>query len=353
MRGSSTGSTRSSQGGGLRWHPFFESAYSGGGFTLGAGHDHYRQRLQHHRRRAAATRSPATSALEAEFVAPRLFNRRGSLSLLGGWREATQVGFYGIGTDTSKDDRTNYLLPAAVRARRSSPSSRRAACLMLRGGVEFIAVVAGARRGHVPVGGDGLHAADAARPRRRRHLPAHAGHGRDRLAHVARLRAPRRLLRRDAARLHATATRTSASSRSTTRPSSTFRSCARRGCSRSAARVQTTIDKDGQQIPFFMLPSLGGGSSLRGYQQLALPRPEQPAAAGGVAHHGQPLPRHGVLLRRRQGDGAHAATSIRRPEGRLRLRRPLPRAVRDAAARRAGQEPRRPRLRVRRRPPSF
>ncbi len=30
-------------------------------------------------------------------------------------------------------------------------------------------------------------------------------------------------------------------------------------------RVQSVIDKDGQQTPFFMLPALGGGSSLRGY----------------------------------------------------------------------------------------
>ena len=30
-------------------------------------------------------------------------------------------------------------------------------------------------------------------------------------------------------------------------------------------RVQTATDKDGQQTPFFMLPALGGGSSLRGY----------------------------------------------------------------------------------------
>jgi outer membrane protein assembly factor BamA len=31
------------------------------------------------------------------------------------------------------------------------------------------------------------------------------------------------------------------------------------------ARVQTAFDKDDQQTPFFMLPALGGGSSLRGY----------------------------------------------------------------------------------------
>ena len=30
-------------------------------------------------------------------------------------------------------------------------------------------------------------------------------------------------------------------------------------------RVQTSSEKDGQQTPFFMLPALGGGSSLRGY----------------------------------------------------------------------------------------
>ena len=30
-------------------------------------------------------------------------------------------------------------------------------------------------------------------------------------------------------------------------------------------RVQTAFDKDGQQTPFFMLPALGGGSTLRGY----------------------------------------------------------------------------------------
>ena len=99
--------------------------------------------------------------IEAEFVAPRLFNRRGTLSVLGGWREATQVGFYGIGTDTSKDDRTNYASssrtgrraadvladaraldaarrrrvtrsgrssPARGRSRRSRPSTRRRRC---------------------------------------------------------------------------------------------------------------------------------------------------------------------------------------------------------------------------------
>jgi hypothetical protein len=45
---------------------------------------------------------------EAEFISPRLFDRRGELTVLGGWRDATQVGFHGIGTNTSSGGRTNY-----------------------------------------------------------------------------------------------------------------------------------------------------------------------------------------------------------------------------------------------------
>ena len=86
---------------------------------------------------------------EVEFLAPRIFNRRGSLSLLGGWREATQVGFYGIGTDTSKDDRTNYLFqqPYALGTLHRLPD---AAELDAAAAARVHDVVAGIRRGHVP-----------------------------------------------------------------------------------------------------------------------------------------------------------------------------------------------------------
>ena len=65
-----------------------------------------------------------------------MFNRRAHLSLLGGWREATQVGFYGIGTNTSKDDRTNYLFqqPYGSALFTIFPTRR---FLMLRGGAEL------------------------------------------------------------------------------------------------------------------------------------------------------------------------------------------------------------------------
>ena len=96
------------EGGTLRWHPFFDSAYSGGGFTLGVGHASYLSAYNYLDVRGSYTITGYKRA-EAEFVAPRMFNRRGHLSVLAGWREATQVGFYGIGQESSKDDRTNYL----------------------------------------------------------------------------------------------------------------------------------------------------------------------------------------------------------------------------------------------------
>jgi len=92
----------------IGWHPYFESAYAGGGFTLGAGHSRHVSSYNTLDLRGSITLS-GYKRIEGEFRAPRLFNRRGVLSVIGGWREATQVGFYGLGTDnTSKDDRANY-----------------------------------------------------------------------------------------------------------------------------------------------------------------------------------------------------------------------------------------------------
>jgi len=94
--------------GGLHWHPFFDSAYAGGGFTLGAGYRRFVSSYNTVDLRGSITFS-GYKRIEAEFLAPRLFDRRGVLSVIGGWREATQVGFYGIGTgSTSKDNRANY-----------------------------------------------------------------------------------------------------------------------------------------------------------------------------------------------------------------------------------------------------
>jgi len=93
---------------GIAIHPFFESALAGGGFTLGAGYRRFLGSYDTLDVRGSITLT-GYKRIEAEFLAPRLFKRRGVLSVIGGWREATQVGFYGTGTaNTSVDDRANY-----------------------------------------------------------------------------------------------------------------------------------------------------------------------------------------------------------------------------------------------------
>ncbi len=131
------------EGGALRWHPFFENAYAGGGFTLGVGHVNYVSGYNYIDVRGSYTIAGYKRA-EVEFVAPRMFNRRAHLSVLGGWREATQVGFYGVGTDSREEDRTNYLFqqPYGSALFTIFPTRR---LLMLRGGLEVQSVVAGIR----------------------------------------------------------------------------------------------------------------------------------------------------------------------------------------------------------------
>ncbi len=120
--------------GGLHWHPFFESAYAGGGFTLGAGYMRHVSPYNVVDVRGSYTLTGDKRA-EVAFTAPHLFHRRGTVSFLGGWREATQAGFYGIGMDTSTDDRANYDFqqPYASATLTFWPTRH---LLMLRGGVE-------------------------------------------------------------------------------------------------------------------------------------------------------------------------------------------------------------------------
>jgi len=122
-------------GGVPKWHPFLDSAYSGGGFTLGLGYLHFVSPYNQIDLRGSYS-ALGYKRVEAEFSAPRLFHRRGELTVLGGWREATQARFYGIGMDTSQDDRTSYDFrqPRASASLTFWPTRR---LWMLNGGAEL------------------------------------------------------------------------------------------------------------------------------------------------------------------------------------------------------------------------
>jgi hypothetical protein len=118
-----------------RWHPYFESAYYGGGVTVGAGYAHHVSPYNMIDTRGSYT-ILGYKRIEAEFTAPRLFHRRGSLSLLGGWREATQAAFYGRGMSSSLDNRADFDFqqPYGSGTLEFWPTRR---LLVLRGGLEF------------------------------------------------------------------------------------------------------------------------------------------------------------------------------------------------------------------------
>jgi hypothetical protein len=245
-----------------KWHPFFENAGPGGGFPFGIGYNSYVGPYSTIDVRGSYTITGYKRA-EIEYVAPRLFNRRGKLALLGGWREATQVGYFGTGMQSTLDDRTNYLLriPYASALLTLKPTRR---YMTLRGGVEWSRWTQRPGEGSYPsvetrytpttlpgLGAqiDYLHSqgtfgfdwrTSPGYARRGGFLGAtfHDYNDRDKAFGFERIdyEAVQHIpILREAwvISLHGLA--------------------------------QTTAKKEGQQVPFFLLPSLGGGNNLRGY----------------------------------------------------------------------------------------
>jgi hypothetical protein len=88
-------------------YPYMDSVYGGGGFTLGAGF----------LRRYGDTSTVDVHGLysikkyklgEVTTISPGHLGGRLLLDARLGWRDATQVGYYGLGIDTSKQDRAGY-----------------------------------------------------------------------------------------------------------------------------------------------------------------------------------------------------------------------------------------------------
>jgi surface antigen Omp85-like protein len=247
----------------MRWHPFFDSAYHGSGFSPGVG---YMAHVSPYNLLDVRGNYSILGykKVEAEFIAPRIFQRRGELSALGGYREATQVAFYGFGTDSSKSERANYLFkqPYVSGLTTLWPTRK---LLMLRGGVEYSQWTQNPGEGSFPsvetvytpqtlpglgarinylhtqgtVGFDWRPSRDYARRGGYYGITLHDYTDNDEqfgfrqvdyevVQHFPILREAWAISLR--------------------------------------GLVQTTSTKSGQQIPFFMLPSLGGGHNMRGHE---------------------------------------------------------------------------------------
>jgi hypothetical protein len=248
---------------GSGFHPFFISAYSGGGFTLGAGYLKYVSPYNTLDVRGSFT-FDGYKRVEAEFINPQLFGWPATLSVLGGWRDATEVGFYGIGTaNTSQDDRVIYSFeqPYASTLLTVRPGRR---VLVVAGGFEVSQWQSGPGGGSDPsietvytpetlpglgaqpvylhtqgtIGIDSRPALDYARRGGFYGVTFHDYADTDSLFGFKRIE---------------------------------YEAIQHIPVLREAwvislrGRVETTSVKDDEQIPYFMLPSIGSGSTLRAY----------------------------------------------------------------------------------------
>jgi hypothetical protein len=94
------------------FYPWFDSVYSGGGFTLGAGY----RRFYGDRTFWVARGLFSAKAYKLAEVGTMSLGLAGGhidLRVLGGWRDATQVAFYGVGGTTAPDGKTDFRLKQA------------------------------------------------------------------------------------------------------------------------------------------------------------------------------------------------------------------------------------------------
>lgn len=91
------------------FYPWLDSVYSGGGFTLGAGYRHfYRDRTFWDARGLYSAKN--YKRFEASTDSLGLSHGRFDTRVVAGWRDATQVSFYGVGGDTSRDAKSNFRM---------------------------------------------------------------------------------------------------------------------------------------------------------------------------------------------------------------------------------------------------
>jgi hypothetical protein len=239
--------------------PAFGSVYSGGGFALGPG-----VRVYHGDRSFLEARALISvrsyKLLEAASIWPGLGRGRMDVRLQAGWLDATQVGFYGRGMDTVPDDGANFRMKQTYgggefRLRAAGP-------LVLGAGLaleQFDISDGSGRRPPISERFTGITAPGLGADPTFVHATTSAGIDTRPAAGYARrgtlLEAEYHAYRdRDDAysfsRLDATAVQ----------HLPLFREAAVLSL---RGRMQTTLDDDA--VPFFLLPALGSGSTLRAY----------------------------------------------------------------------------------------
>jgi hypothetical protein len=91
------------------FYPWFDSVYSGGGFTLGGGYrEFYGDRTFWDARGLLSAKAYKLAEFATE--APGLSRGRLDVRAVAGWRDATEVAFYGVGGDSTPEGKTNFQM---------------------------------------------------------------------------------------------------------------------------------------------------------------------------------------------------------------------------------------------------
>jgi hypothetical protein len=94
------------------FYPWFDSVYSGGGFTLGGGYrQFYGDRTRWDARGLYSVKQYKLVELATESIG--VAEGRVDLRAVGGWRDATEVAFYGVGGSTGVDAKSNFRMQQA------------------------------------------------------------------------------------------------------------------------------------------------------------------------------------------------------------------------------------------------
>jgi hypothetical protein len=94
-------------------YPFFGSVYSGGGFTLGAGYREY-VADRTHLDVVGLYSLKNYKFLEVSATSPGHVAGRLDFRVAGSWRDATQVAYYGLGIDSTKDLDTAFRMKQGI-----------------------------------------------------------------------------------------------------------------------------------------------------------------------------------------------------------------------------------------------
>ena len=242
------------------FYPYFDSVYSGGGFTVGAG---YRQFTGDRTYWSIASLISAKGykLIEGSALSPGHWSGRLDLHGRAGWRDATQVAYHGLGIDSPADAGAAFRMQQAYAG--GDVTVRPRPWLLLTGGAWYedftlkdptggFTSVEGA---FTPETAPGVGASPSYV-----HTMASAAIDWRPAADYARRGGLYRIAR------HGYADRDSTYSfdRLDAEVVQHIPILRENWVISLRGRLETTLDDD-DQIPYFMLPALGSGSTLRGY----------------------------------------------------------------------------------------